>query len=74
MPTVSLCSAGQPPRPADWSGFFVADFVATADFMMEYERMPIQERALNHLSVAIVIFRRRLHQFMRLAAPCAADF
>ena len=21
-----------------------------------------------------VIFRRRLHQFMRLAAPCAADF
>lgn len=32
------------PRPADWSGFFDSGLTASADFMTEVERMPIQER------------------------------
>ncbi|KLR58008.1 type II toxin-antitoxin system VapB family antitoxin [Diaphorobacter sp. J5-51] len=31
------------PRPTDWSGFFALG-TASADFMAERERMPIQER------------------------------
>ena len=31
------------PRPTDWSGFFAIG-TASADFMAERERMPIQER------------------------------
>lgn len=32
------------PHPADWSGFFASGLTASADFMKESERMPIQER------------------------------
>lgn len=32
------------PRPADWFGFFDSGLTASADFMTEVERMPIQER------------------------------
>lgn len=32
------------PRPTDWSGFFASGLTATADFMADAERMPIQER------------------------------
>lgn len=32
------------PRPADWSGFFASGLSASADFMADPERMPIQER------------------------------
>lgn len=32
------------PRPADWSGFFDSGLTASADFMAEVERLPIQER------------------------------
>jgi antitoxin VapB len=33
------------PRPADWSGFFASKLKASADFMAETERLPVQERA-----------------------------
>lgn len=33
------------PRPTDWSGFFASGMTASSDFMVEGERMPIQERA-----------------------------
>lgn len=33
------------PRPADWSGFFASSAKASADFMVDAERMPIQERS-----------------------------
>jgi antitoxin VapB len=33
------------PRPSDWSGFFALDAKASADFMSDAERMPIQERS-----------------------------
>lgn len=33
------------PRPHDWSGFFASGMAASSDFMVECERMPIQERA-----------------------------
>jgi antitoxin VapB len=33
------------PRPCDWSGFFASGLKASADFMVDAERMPIQERA-----------------------------
>ncbi len=33
------------PRPADWSSFFASGLKASADFMADAERMPIQERA-----------------------------
>ena len=33
------------PRPSDWSGFFASDMTASSDFMVDGERMPIQERA-----------------------------
>lgn len=33
------------PRPTDWSGFFASGMTASSDFMVERERMPIQERA-----------------------------
>lgn len=33
------------PRPTDWSGFFASGQTASADFMVDAERMPIQERA-----------------------------
>ena len=33
------------PRPTDWSGFFASGMTASADFMAESERLPIQERA-----------------------------
>ena len=39
--------AGNPPRPADWTGFFASDLVAANDFMAEHERLPLQERALG---------------------------
>ena len=32
------------PRPTDWSGFFATGMKASADFMAENERLPIQER------------------------------
>ena len=32
------------PRPTDWSGFFASGMTASADYMAESERMPIQER------------------------------
>lgn len=32
------------PRPADWSGFFAAGLTASADFMADADRLPIQER------------------------------
>ena len=38
-------SALMPPRPTDWSGFFGSGPTASADFMVESEHMPIQERA-----------------------------
>jgi len=31
-------------RPTDWPGFFASSLTASADFMAERERMPIQER------------------------------
>ena len=33
------------PRPTDWSGFFASGITASSDFMVDRERMPIQERA-----------------------------
>jgi antitoxin VapB len=33
------------PRPADWSGFFASSIKASADFMADSERMPVQERS-----------------------------
>jgi antitoxin VapB len=33
------------PRPSDWSGFFASGLKASADFTVDAERMPIQERA-----------------------------
>jgi antitoxin VapB len=33
------------PRPSDWSGFFASDMKASADFVADTERMPIQERS-----------------------------
>ena len=33
------------PRPSDWSAFFALGFKASADYMTDVERMPIQERA-----------------------------
>ncbi|MBQ0932839.1 type II toxin-antitoxin system VapB family antitoxin [Ideonella alba] len=32
------------PRPTDWSGFFALGLTASADFMAETERLPVQER------------------------------
>ena len=32
------------PRPSDWSAFFALGLKASADFMTDVERMPIQER------------------------------
>ena len=33
------------PRPTDWSGFFASGLTASADFMADAQRMPIQERS-----------------------------
>ena len=33
------------PRPVDWSGFFASRAKASADFMVDAEHMPVQERA-----------------------------
>lgn len=33
------------PRPVDWTGFFASGLKASADFMVEAERMPVQERS-----------------------------
>ena len=33
------------PRPTDWSSFFASGLTASADFMADPERMPIQERS-----------------------------
>ena len=33
------------PRPSDWSGFFASELTASADFMVDRERMPVQERS-----------------------------
>ena len=33
------------PRPTDWSGFFASGMTASSDFMVDRERMPIQERS-----------------------------
>lgn len=35
------------PRPTDWSGFFGSGLTASADFMVESEHMPVQERTLQ---------------------------
>lgn len=32
------------PRPNDWSGFFSSDLKVSADFMVDGQRMQIQER------------------------------
>lgn len=32
------------PRPKDWTSFFASGVKASADFMADSERMPIQER------------------------------
>ncbi len=33
------------PRPHDWSGFFASGLKASADFMADAERLPVQERS-----------------------------
>ncbi len=33
------------PRPTDWSSFFASGLTASADFMADAERLPIQERS-----------------------------
>lgn len=33
------------PRPSDWSSFFASGMKASADFMAQPERLPIQERS-----------------------------
>jgi antitoxin VapB len=33
------------PRPTDWSSFFASGLTASADFMADAERMPVQERS-----------------------------
>jgi len=33
------------PRPNDWSGFFASASKASADFMADLERLPVQERS-----------------------------
>jgi antitoxin VapB len=33
------------PRPTDWSSFFASGLTASADFLADAERMPIQERS-----------------------------
>jgi len=33
------------PRPADWSGFFASSARVSKDFMVDAERMPVQERS-----------------------------
>ncbi len=33
------------PRPSDWSGFFALAGKASADYMADDERMPVQERS-----------------------------
>jgi antitoxin VapB len=32
------------PRPTDWSAFFAAGLKASPDFMIDGERLPVQER------------------------------
>jgi len=32
------------PRPSDWSGYFAAGPKASADFMVERDQLPVQER------------------------------
>ncbi len=32
------------PRPSDWTGFFTSGLRASPDFMVDKERMPVQER------------------------------
>lgn len=36
-----------PPFPPDWFGFFASGLKTQADFMMEWECMPIQERMVR---------------------------
>ena len=36
-----------PPCPPDWFGFFASGLKTSADFMMEWKRMPIQERVVE---------------------------
>lgn len=33
------------PRPNDWSAFLALDAKASADFMADIERLPVQERS-----------------------------
>jgi antitoxin VapB len=33
------------PRPHDWSGFFASGLKASADFMADAERLPVQDRS-----------------------------
>ncbi len=33
------------PRPTDWSSFFASGLMASADFMADAERLPVQERS-----------------------------
>jgi antitoxin VapB len=35
------------PRPTDWSAFLTSDLQATADFMQDRERLPVQERSFG---------------------------
>lgn len=35
------------PRPTDWSAFLSGDLRATADFMRDRERLPVQERSFG---------------------------
>lgn len=32
------------PRPNDWTGFFASGLKASADFMVDRDRLPVQER------------------------------
>ena len=33
------------PRPTDWSSFFASGLTASADFMADAERLPVQDRS-----------------------------
>ena len=33
------------PRPTDWSSFFASGLTASADFMADAQRMPVQKRS-----------------------------
>ena len=35
------------PRPVDWAGFLASDMRASDDFMVEVERLPLQQRSFG---------------------------